>query len=623
MSTGVISSDEMIMRLIHLEYQNLDKDQFMKEVERIYIEEYGKEFPAEMQIFHSSESPTLSNDNSGYDGTAIHLHSEENEINEIYVISQGSQSLKDWEYNIKSMFAGKDFSQAIATRDFVNDIQKNVNKMTNVDTNEIQTIGFSHSLAHNNNTTAHLAYDTFDQIISVNGAQLNYYQLYVADDNFAREVRKEFNFSRAEPEFIYDIDPAKLQAFAEDHYADKAENIHQTISLDDPLYAVSGQRGFFTLGEVNYIDTNPDYPGLREIMDDIPDEVVRDFQELAIQYTVSTENGGADQFIYDVLGVDMEFVNKLLEIDGLGSGVHTYFTHQGEIDTLIRNLNDNVPELMDKVTTITRNADLIFGRLEEAGYINTEQKDVLITEITAMETELIGIQETLESNVTVRDRGNFLSQLSGDTVSIFKILRHAGALQDSAGALSQREFLDILQMIGDSHGIPEVLHAITGGRKSYIGTDMILTTTQGKKEVRVNMSAALEMYQKGLGKLAEKETAITRLANAVDREIEQTYNEKKRKVIAKINEMEASPQTYQFRLMLHLGAFSSLNRIESIQVYEEIYPLEQADLDHELNSFKHALEREQKHIENYRHAVESLFDEDEKISRQFDLIRGV
>lgn len=67
MSTGVISSDEMIMRLIHLEYQNLDKDQFMKEVERIYIEEYGKEFPAEMQIFHSSESPTLSNDNSGYD----------------------------------------------------------------------------------------------------------------------------------------------------------------------------------------------------------------------------------------------------------------------------------------------------------------------------------------------------------------------------------------------------------------------------------------------------------------------------------------------------------------------------------------------------------------------------
>jgi hypothetical protein len=457
----------------------------------------------------------------------------------------------------------------------------------------------------------------------VNGAQTNYYQLFYADEYFEDKVRKNFGISMSDPDAIYDIDPAKLQAFAEAHYADKAENIHQTISLDDPLYAVSGQRGFFTIGEVNYLETNPDYPGLREIMDDIPDEVVRDFQDLAIQYTVSSENGGVDQFIYDVLGVDMEFVNTLLEIDGLGSGVHTYFTHQGEIDTLIRNLNDNVPELMTKVTTITSNAGLIFGKLEEAGYISAQQKDVLITEITAMETELLGIQQSLEGNISVRDSGNFFAQLGGDIGSIFKILRHARALQDSAGALSQKEFLDILQMIGDSHGIPEVLHAITGGRKSYMGTDMILTATRGKKEIRVNMSAALEMYQKGLGKLAEKETAITRLANAVDREIEQAYNEEKRKVIAKINEMEASPGSYQFRLMLHLGTLSTFNRIESIRVYEELYPLEQADLDHELNSFKHALEREQKHIENYRHAVEALFDEDEKISQQFDLIRGV
>jgi len=182
-----------------------------------------------------------------------------------------------------------------------------------------------------------------------------------------------------------------------------------------------------------------------------------------------------------------------------------------------------------------------------------------------------------------------------------------------------------LETIGESHGIPEVLKAITGGKKSYVGNDLILTATQGKKEIRVNMSTALEFYQKGLGKLAEKETAITRLADAVDREIQQGYNEEKRKVFAKINDMEASPNTYQFRLMIHLGWHSVFNphRIESIRVHEEIYPLEQADLDHELNSFKQAVEREQNHIENYRHAIESLFDEDEKISNQFDLIRGV
>src|SRR5690625_6327036 len=31
----------------------------------------------------------------------------------------------------------------------------------------------------------------------------------------------------------------------------------------------------------------------------------------------------------------------------------SYATHQEEIDSLIRNLNENVPELMSKVTTIT------------------------------------------------------------------------------------------------------------------------------------------------------------------------------------------------------------------------------------------------------------------------------
>ncbi|GAB3804261.1 DUF6792 domain-containing protein [Virgibacillus kimchii] len=622
MTMYFLENDPFLLRLIHLEYDNLPEEEMKSKIKQFYIEEFGTTLEADIEIFHSSDANTLDGI-SGYDGTAIYLSNEENRMEELYVISQGTQDLVDWDYNVKSMFAGLDYSQALDTNKFTEEAIIKFGLHSKDDS--IPVIGLGHSLANNNNSTAYLAYDTFDFVYSINGAQTNYYQLYRADIEFRREVSREFSLSLTDPDAIYDIDPTKLQAFAETHYADKAENIHQTISLDDPLYAVSGQRGFFTIGEVNYLETNPDYPGLREIMDDIPDEVVRDFQELAIQYTVSSEKGGTDQFIYDVLGADMEFVNTLLEIDGVGSGVHTYFTHQEELDTLIRNLNDNVPELMSKVTTITSNADLIFGRLEEAGYISTQQKDVLITEITAIETELLGIQQALESNVTIRDTGNFFAQIGGDIGSIIRLLEHASALQDSAGALGQKEFMDILQMIGASHGIPEVLDAITGGRKSYMGTDMILTATQGKKEIRVNMSAALELYQKGLGKLAEKETAITRLANAVDREIQQAYNEEKRKVIAKINEMEASPLMYQFRLMLHLGTYSVLNphRIESIRVHEEIYPLEQADLDHEFNSFRHALEREQKHIENYRQAVELLFDEDEKVSRQFDLIRGV
>src|SRR5690606_11543616 len=109
---------------------------------------------------------------------------------------------------------------------------------------------------------------------------------------------------------IYNISPKELREFAEQYYADKAKNIHQLISLDDPLYAVSGQRGFFTIGEVKYVNTNTDFPGLRELINDIPDDILREYQDLAIQYTISTEKGGIDQFLFDVSGVKMELIQK-------------------------------------------------------------------------------------------------------------------------------------------------------------------------------------------------------------------------------------------------------------------------------------------------------------------------
>src|SRR5699024_9461131 len=143
--------------------------------------------------------------------------------------------------------------------------------------------------AHNNNAKAHLLYDTFDDVYSVNGAQTNFYQIYKNNRDFEQAVSNEFSLSLKDD--VDAIDPDKLKAVAQDSYKDKGENIHQLISVDDPLYAVSGVRGFFTLGDVEMYDTNPDYPGLRSIMDDIPDDTVKDLQEMAIQYATATKDG--------------------------------------------------------------------------------------------------------------------------------------------------------------------------------------------------------------------------------------------------------------------------------------------------------------------------------------------
>lgn len=619
MADLLINTDEMRFRIIDLEYKNLSEEELIAEIKKIYIEETGEPLPADIEIYHSSKSVEEKVRDSSYDGTIIYFHSEENDIYEMYVISQGTTDINDWEYNIKAMFAGKDTSQAEATDAFVNEVKEQITGEREDD--GLSVIGLSHSLGHNNNTTAHLVYDTFDQVYSINGAQTNYYQLYFLDENFRSKVNYHFSLSLANPDAIYELDPQDLREFAESHYKEKANSIHQTISLDDSLYAVSGVRGFFTIGDVHYIDTNPDYPGLRELMDEIPDEVVRNFQELAIQYAVSSEKGGVNQAVYDILGVDMDFVKQF---DGLWGSAWTYMTNLGEVDETLRNLNDNVPELMDRVTTITSNADIIFGKLEEAGYINNNQKVTLITEIKNIETELLAIQEILERNVKYRDPHNTSFTVGLDVGSFLKMMEHVNRIQESFQVLNQDDFLDLLQMIVKSHGIKEMLSAMSLGNKSYLGTDMILTGNDGNQEIRVNLSAALELYQKGLTIIEEKEQVIKKLDQAIEQEIQLAYKKERRKVMQKIDEMEASPSIYQYQLNNYLNhPIYYPIKIERINVNETIYSLNQSNLDSEVNSLQYSVERQKKHIEDYRQAVEALFEEDEKISKRFDLIRSV
>lgn len=154
MSEKIVVSEELRLRLIDLEYKNLSNEEMIARIQRLYIEEYGESLDAEIQIYKSSEATSLDG-KSGYDGTAIYFHSDENEVKEVYVISQGTQDLVDWDYNLKSMFAGIDYSQASDTNKFTVEAMDEFG--INPESNSIPIIGLSHSLAHNNNTTAYLS----------------------------------------------------------------------------------------------------------------------------------------------------------------------------------------------------------------------------------------------------------------------------------------------------------------------------------------------------------------------------------------------------------------------------------------------------------------------------------
>lgn len=59
MPDKILDSTEMRFRIIDLEYNNLPEEEFIEQLEKIYIEEYGEKLPAEVEIFHLEEHQIL------------------------------------------------------------------------------------------------------------------------------------------------------------------------------------------------------------------------------------------------------------------------------------------------------------------------------------------------------------------------------------------------------------------------------------------------------------------------------------------------------------------------------------------------------------------------------------
>lgn len=610
---NILESPTLKARLINMEYGNLEPEKFEQELKRIYMEENGEMLEGNVDIYHSSQADSDIIEESGYDGTAIKIESQGQ--TEVYVISQGSAGTEDWLYNLKSMLAGKNADQAIATEDFVQEANRYFGTEEGT-----EIFGLSHSLGHNNNTVAHLSYDTFDEVFSINGAQPNYYELYEADVNFNEAVSEKFNL--VDDEQIYELPPDELHNFAMDYYEDKSDNIHQIISKDDPLYAASAVRGFFTLGNVTMVDTNPDTPGLRELMEEIPDDVVKNFQDLAIEFAVGSEKGGTNGGVEALLGVDLK---EFEGIDGFWSGAGFYFTHSSEIDTMIRSLEEKVPTLLDKLTPITENSEEIFGSLYEAEYITKEQKDVLIEEIAIIEQELQEINETIGRNVDIRDSGNPNAVFGGDIGAGLKIyFDHVKVIMESVDRIKESGILDNLSAITDSHSISELLSVMSDGKKGYLGTDMVYTATKGEGEpIKVNISAALRMYQQSIPILEAKAAKISELEQAIHDELDTAYKDEERKVRDEIDQMEGSPGTYKFLLSKHGYYPTFMKEMKKISVHEIFPPLENNDFEEQLAELTKTVETGYVYIENYRKSIQDLFEEEEQLSQLFDLSRRI
>ncbi|MGP6149775.1 DUF6792 domain-containing protein [Priestia flexa] len=634
----LVETKELWLRITDLGYKDISKKEFAQEIQRIYIEETGQPLKGEISVVRSSEIDQIVKDeNSSYDGTAIHIYSKEQDVNEMYVISQGTTDANDWLYNIRAMQAGVDTAQADSTNIFVKEAQKEFKERASV--KEISsTIGLSHSLAHNNNTVSQLLNGNFDEVYSVNGAQSTYFQLYQKDHEFLGAVNKKFNISIGDYKAIYSLPQNELKTFAEAYYKEKGTVIHQVISSDDPLNALANIRGFFTLGDVTMIDTNPDKPGLKAIIDKIPDSEVKSLQDFALVYAEGFQNGGNNQGIEDLTGVNMDVVDKIMN-DGVGAAVGTYFSK--DLDDMISDVNKKVPPLLEKVTNITSNADVIFGELKNAGYITNAQKQVAVEELANIEKSLKIIEEKINSIDENRKMSEEMMKgtkyspyagqaamasgfnvMAGDVDAAIAIYHEVQNMQASAKRLHE-ELGSVMEEIIASHGITEMLNALGASKnQGYLGNDLVLMTG-GNQEIKVNISAAVRMYQEGQQELQKKKTYITKIAERFQEHIIDDYENQKQKVLSDIRNIETNPcgQLPLLRKHVFLPYFSPV-QIDKVEVTEQFNGLSGMDISHLMEGLTKSLTDNEDFLESTKSNIEQLFSKDRDLSILFNYVPG-
>ncbi|WP_041823565.1 DUF6792 domain-containing protein [Shouchella clausii] len=559
----LLIKDEVWLRITQLEYkmkQGMSKEAFEKEVRRIYIEEMGEELPADMKVYSSNESNNLESD---YDGTAIYFEDEEKSINQLYVISQGSNDPGDWLYNAIGLFQGKDASQAIDADTFVDEAKK----AFNVSDKEVLTVGLGHSLANNNNLTAQVLNESFDKVYGVNGAQINAYQLYNIDDHFYREVNQNFNLLRTDKNAIYTLPPDKLEQFAVEYIEEKIDtsSIHQLRSSNDPLYALmENTRGFVTVPveAKEGMVTNKNYAGLSPLLANLPDEEIGKWQAIFMPAADAYMDNGVDgaldvleemtglkRTVFDDFNELQADLQQLLEADTIDLSEYPVFM-RGEMarshalgqvgakipqafDLLSKGLTEfyhikqfqrNVGPIVETVQGLNDSAEEVFGYLVEAGYIDEASKDIIVKELNGLTESLEVLHDYKhledvykESPYLIRDGGSGL--LGSDVAFLLLLIEHGEKLYGHWQAL-EKELQEVMDEIGHSHSIHELLNALNAENGvSYYNNQMIVSTQHGGEEIRVNLSATVEAYYNGLSIVEQQQEKVQAFVRLYEHEV--------------------------------------------------------------------------------------------------------
>ncbi|KMM63105.1 hypothetical protein ACH95_04060 [Bacillus glycinifermentans] len=627
---NIFENENVKLRFINLEYSYKNrfasnnpnevkkaKEDFEADVRRIYKEETNHELKVDIDIYTSNEVLQQTKEKavkeSGYNGTAIHIKDKKQHINQLHIISEGSADNEDWQYNFFGLFLGIDDNQFRATREFVRDSKKKAGN-----SKDLKTYGMGHSLANNNQVIVQLIDGEFDEVYGVNGAQVSVDHLLLADRALVAYLSNKFKISRKE---VSTIPKSKLKKAIVKYYNDKGvtANITQRISKDDPLYGVSGKADFITFGDVKMTDTNHDVKGIRNLIDQIPDEDVRRIQKYWRQYSSAYQKNGLNGFLKEAAGIDLELINNFKKIKSpkqqmiyMNAKVGDFFSMADDIAAEVK---EKLPKFLGFVDTIMKNKDIILDQLEANGYIDNAQKAVIEKDLGNIDKEISTLknlyQQLMDNKLNFFEWKGIFDKSKDSINRLIAYVKQLGA--DTEGLLS---------LIAEGHSITPLLNALSKKKGiSYKGGD-IYFSKKGKdgKEIKVNLSSAVRIYQAGMAAISKIEDEIDRYQRVFHHEIHDHFANKKAALTKAIHDMEANPSHYQydFQFKLASGFAASSGKLNKIVVHDSYHTAPLPECDGIISELKKQTSEKKRFVKDIRSSIEKLCDEDKQISALFD-----
>ncbi|MDV2686103.1 DUF6792 domain-containing protein [Alkalihalophilus lindianensis] len=206
-----------------------------------------------LKIYHSNEMG-IGNE-SGFDGSAIHLYNKEENINEVYYIFRGTAKFEDIYYNATGIATASNNEQIIDAEEFFDTVQVQVPKGGQ------NLYGDGHSLGGHLVTSLALKTKAFSDARGLNDAPINVYQMGRYDLDFAEFLR--VHTGEVAP---HNIKEETIIALARDFYKEQSKVISHTRVKGDPLYAQSFPGKLYIGQQIHYVGDLDimDFPNIGE-----------------------------------------------------------------------------------------------------------------------------------------------------------------------------------------------------------------------------------------------------------------------------------------------------------------------------------------------------------------------